>query len=333
MAEEKLPIKVQTPLVLPNKFKFIGNSEYAKAIQKFMTWPIIESAANVPFKDVAPSRKRRPSYQKFQPFIKDARGKIVPNPNAIPVGMSGVYDRLKFIPLLKFYSPERVLSTTYQQAHKLLNQIEKKVNQGKLVKLPTNLAVGQHIIPQYFYPDQKTEISKVKAAFNQKIIDILGKENMPIKDITPIVEEKIKKIETQQKKLEFKPEEKKTEKVERPKKITKKEIAKAQSRQTLAGLFKAADSIAKPKPTEGGSKFIGPKSKIKTFMKTGAGAALAIPGAGPKSPMQQALGMHDPFNTGLPYMKKGGRVPPKKRKPYAVGGKVYSQSIRKPKFL
>ena len=31
--------------------------------------------------------------------------------------------------------------------------------------------------------------------------------------------------------------------------------------------------------------------------------------------------------------KKGGEVPSKKRKPYAVGGKVYSQSIRKPRLI
>ena len=31
--------------------------------------------------------------------------------------------------------------------------------------------------------------------------------------------------------------------------------------------------------------------------------------------------------------KKGGEVSSKKRKPYAVGGKVYSQSIRKPKLI
>ena len=31
--------------------------------------------------------------------------------------------------------------------------------------------------------------------------------------------------------------------------------------------------------------------------------------------------------------KKGGEVSSKKRKPYAVGGKVYSQPIRKPKLI
>jgi hypothetical protein len=335
MAEEKLPVKVQTSLVLPDKFKFIGSNEYAKAIQKFMTWPVIESAVDVPFKDVSLSRKKRPSYQKFQPFIRGAHGVMGINPNAVPVGMTDTFSKLRLIPLLKFYSPERVLSTTYQQAHKLLNQIEKKVNQGKLIKLPTNLAVGHHVISQYFYPDQKAEIAKVKSAFNQKIINILEKENIPMRDITPTTEEKLK----EQKKLEFKSKEKKKEtKKEKPKetkkvKITRKQQALIKSQQTLTSLFKAADSLAKPKPIEGGGKFIEPKSKIKPFMKAGAGVAATIPGGGPKSAMQLMLQMHDPFSTGLPYMKKGGRVPSKKRKPYAVGGKVYSQAIRKPKLI
>ena len=353
-ARLKLPVKTKE---LPSQFKFWGSSEYGKSIQKFMAAPVLTSPLEVPFKDVSLSREKRSSIQKFQPFTTGTigYGPLIEtnvtgiNPNARPIGMFGVYTRLEMIPLLTFYSPERLLSTTYQEAYKLLKKLDAKVAKGEIVKLPTNIKYGNVIIPQFFYADQKTEIAKVKATINQAIINAFNEQEGK-SSAKPVVipssaaiGEEVKKIESTTKPEKIKViegkivEEKKKkitkEKVEKPKKQTKKEIAKAQSRQTLAGLFKAADSIAKPKLTEGGGKFISPKSKIKTFMKAGAGAAVAIPGAGPKSPMQQALGMHDPFNTGLPYLKKGGKVPPKKRKPYAVGGKVYSQPIRKPKFL
>ena len=71
--------------------------------------------------------------------------------------------------------------------------------------------------------------------------------------------------------------------------------------------------------------------KFKSSMKTGASMGDVPTGGGGKSAMQQALQMHDPFSNPGPYMNKGGRVP-SKRKPYAMGGKVYSNSTRKPKF-
>jgi len=71
--------------------------------------------------------------------------------------------------------------------------------------------------------------------------------------------------------------------------------------------------------------------KFKSSMKTGASMGAVPTGGGGKTAMQQALGMYDPFSNPGPYMNKGGRVP-SKRKPYAMGGKVYSNSTRKPKF-
>ena len=71
--------------------------------------------------------------------------------------------------------------------------------------------------------------------------------------------------------------------------------------------------------------------KLKSVMKTGASMGAIPAGGGGKTPLQEALGMYDPFNKPGPYMNKGGRVP-SKRKPYAMGGKVYSNQTRKPKF-
>ena len=71
--------------------------------------------------------------------------------------------------------------------------------------------------------------------------------------------------------------------------------------------------------------------KFTKKLKTGASMSVVPGGGGGKTPMQEALGMYDPFNKPGPYMNKGGRVPPK-RKPYAMGGKVYGNSVRKPKF-
>ena len=71
--------------------------------------------------------------------------------------------------------------------------------------------------------------------------------------------------------------------------------------------------------------------KFTKKLRTGASMGVVPGGGGGKSPMQEALGMYDPFNKPGPYMNKGGRVP-SKRKPYAMGGKVYGNSVRKPKF-
>ena len=86
-------------------------------------------------------------------------------------------------------------------------------------------------------------------------------------------------------------------------------------------------------PKEGSSKSkTSFTDKFTKKLKTGASMSV-VPGGtgGGKTPMQEALGMYDPFNKPGPYMNKGGRVPPK-RKPYAMGGKVYGNSVRKPKF-
>ena len=85
-----------------------------------------------------------------------------------------------------------------------------------------------------------------------------------------------------------------------------------------------------PKTGGGGTGKVTKPSDKKFFRATSSGAA-AITGGGPKNPMQQMLGMYDPFSNPGPMLKKGGRVPPK-RKPYAMGGKVYGNSVRKPKF-
>ena len=85
-------------------------------------------------------------------------------------------------------------------------------------------------------------------------------------------------------------------------------------------------------PTESSSKSKASfTDKFTKKLKTGASMGVVPGGGGGKSPMQEALGMYDPFNKPGPYMNKGGRVPPK-RKPYAMGGKVYGNSVRKPKF-
>ena len=85
-------------------------------------------------------------------------------------------------------------------------------------------------------------------------------------------------------------------------------------------------------PKEGSSKSkTSFTDKFTKKLRTGASMGVVPGGGGGKSPMQEALGMYDPFNKPGPYMNKGGRVP-SKRKPYAMGGKVYGNSVRKPKF-
>ena len=364
LAEEKarlkLPVKTQIPITkeLPSQFKFWGTGEYGKAIQKFMAAPVLTSPLEVPFKDVAPSRKTRGKPFKFQPFTTGTVGygplietgvKSI-NPNAVPIGMHGTFVRLEMIPLLTFYSPERLLSTTYQEAYKLLHKLERNVASGKIIKLPTNIKFGNTIIPQFFYANQKTEIAKAKATINQAIINVFNEQERKSSVKSPIphsiadISKEVKQIESTAKPEKIKvikgkivEEKKKETKKEKPKKTKKVKISRKKqslikSQQTLASLFKAADSLAKPKL--GGGSVSGEKpSRVKKFMGTGARAAATIPGGGPKSAMQLMLQMHDPFSTGLPYMKEGGRVPSKKRKPYAIGGKVYSQAIRKPKLI
>ena len=180
-ARLKLPVKTKE---LPSQFKFWGSSEYGKSIQKFMAAPVLTSPLEVPFKDVSLSREKRSSIQKFQPFTTGTigYGPLIEtnvtgiNPNARPIGMFGVYTRLEMIPLLTFYSPERLLSTTYQEAYKLLKKLDAKVAKGEIVKLPTNIKYGNVIIPQFFYADQKTEIAKVKATINQAIINAFNEQ-------------------------------------------------------------------------------------------------------------------------------------------------------------
>ena len=54
--------------------------------------------------------------------------------------------------------------------------------------------------------------------------------------------------------------------------------------------------------------------KFTKKLKTGASMSVVPGGGGGKTPMQEALGMYDPFNKPGHYMNKGGRVP-QKRKP------------------
>ena len=377
LAEEKarlkLPVKTQIPITkeLPSQFKFLGTGEYGKAIQKFMAAPVLTSPLEVPFKNVAPSRKTRGKPFKFQPFTTGTVGygplietgvKSI-NPNAVPIGMHGTFVRLEMIPLLTFYSPERLLSTTYQEAYKLLHKLERNVASGKIIKLPTNIKFGNTIIPQFFYANQKTEIAKAKATINQAIINVFNEQERKSSVKSPIphsiadISKEVKQIESTAKPEKIKvikgkivEEKKKETKKEKPKKTKKVKISRKKqslikSQQTLASLFKAADSLAKhgrygdsmlvhmhPIEVQGIASLV-PGGRLPVNPGTGPRAAPTIPAPGPKSAMQLMLQMHDPFSTGLPYMKEGGRVPSKKRKPYAMGGKVYSQAIRKPKLI
>ena len=216
LAEEKarlnLPVKTQIPITkeLPSQFKFWGTGEYGKAIQKFLMAPELKSPLEVPFKDVSPSRKKRGAPFKFQPFTTGTVGygplietgvKSI-NPNARPIGMFGLYTRLEMIPLLTFYSPERLLSTTYQEAYKLLHKLERNVASGKIIKLPTNIKYGNVIIPQFFHADQKTEIAKAKATINQAIINAFNEQERrssakpPVIPSLTTISEDVKRIES-----------------------------------------------------------------------------------------------------------------------------------------
>ena len=141
----------------------------------------------------------------------------------------------------------------------------------------------------------------------------------------PVAKQELKKVEPIEKQI-------KKEKVEKVK-IPKKQQALTESQQTLANLFKAADSIAKPKTIKKVATTIG-KGILKKLPVIGIPFEVKrmkkeyeqiMAGEHPMFPSAEKLSQQ--------VYKKGGKVTPKKRKPYAVGGKVYSQSIRKPKLI
>ena len=141
----------------------------------------------------------------------------------------------------------------------------------------------------------------------------------------PVAKQELKKVEPTEKQI-------KKEKVEKVK-IPKKQQALTESQQTLANLFKAADSIAKPKTIKKVATTIG-KGILKKLPVIGIPFEIKrmkkeyeqiMAGEHPMFPSAEKLSQQ--------VYKKGGEVSSKKRKPYAVGGKVYSQSIRKPKLI
>ena len=140
-----------------------------------------------------------------------------------------------------------------------------------------------------------------------------------------VAKQELKKVEPIEKQI-------KKEKVEKVK-IPKKQQALTESQQTLANLFKAADSIAKPKAIKKVATTIG-KGILKKLPVIG----IPFEVKRMKKEYEQIMaGEHSMFPSAEKLSqrvyKKGGEVSSKKRIPYAVGGKVYSQSIRKPKFL
>ena len=136
----------EVSIKLPPTFYFTGGRDYEMSIKRFMTHPVTKEKI---FEDKFGKKKI-------------TEGTIRPTHRIS--GMSGfkeglaVSGRLQYIPLLQFYSVERVLSMDVQQAGKLLGQIEKRVEDGKLVKLNTNIKIGNEVISQYFRPDQVEEI-------------------------------------------------------------------------------------------------------------------------------------------------------------------------------
>ena len=104
-------------------------------------------------------------------------------------------------------------------------------------------------------------------------------------------------------------------------------------KKKLNNLFKAADSIAKPKAIKKVATTIG-KGILKKLPLIG----IPFEVKRMKKEYEQIMaGEHPMFlsakKLSQQVYKKGGEVSSKKRKPYAVGGKVYSQSIRKPKLI
>ena len=96
-------------------------------------------------------------------------------------------------------------------------------------------------------------------------------------------------------------------------------------------IFTKMEKDITPKKEGASSRMTKPSDK--KFRAATSGAAVTG-GGGPKSAMQQALGMYDPFNNPGPMLKAGGKVKrtKPKAKPYAMGGKVYSNSVRKPNY-
>ena len=96
-------------------------------------------------------------------------------------------------------------------------------------------------------------------------------------------------------------------------------------------IFTKMEKDITPKKEGASSRMTKPSDK--KFRAVTSGAAVTG-GGGPKSAMQQALGMYDPFNNPGPMLKAGGKVKrtKPKAKPYAMGGKVYSNSVRKPNY-
>ena len=96
-------------------------------------------------------------------------------------------------------------------------------------------------------------------------------------------------------------------------------------------IFTKMEKDITPKKEGASSRMTKPSDK--KFRAATSGAAVTG-GGGPKSAMQQALGMYDPFSNPGPMLKAGGKVKrtKPKAKPYAMGGKVYSNSVRKPNY-
>jgi len=341
MAEDKKKGIIQTKKIqvkLPPTFYFTGGRDYEMAIKRFMTHPTTEEKL---FEDSFGKKKA-------------VEGTIRPIHRIS--GMSGfkeglaVSARLQYIPLLQFYSVERVLSMDVQQAGKLLSQIEKRVADGKLVMLNTNIKIGDEVIPQYFRPDQVKEIrlagqrpeNRLLKPINLSASESVGeKVNRLKQSLGGFESEKIPKMPMTAQPIEpppLKPKGEiifqhfKSEKVGELLKPIKKLATTAWKHPLTKNIIKLPLMEAQAlndiiSVLAGGHRlpYIGSLSKTAQDIAKSLEKSTKVEGVEKLKELKKI-----PKKIIKTRLSHGGRV---SAIPYAVGGKVYSQAIRKPKLI
>ncbi len=318
----------EVSIKLPPTFYFTGGRDYEMSIKRFMTHPVTEEKI---FEDKFGKKKI-------------TEGTIRPTHRIS--GMSGfkkglaVSGRLQYIPLLQFYSVERVLSMDVQQAGKLLNQIEKKVADGKLVQLNTNIKIGNEVIPQYFRPDQVEEIrlagqrreNRLLKPINLSVSESVGeKVNRLKQSLGGFDSDKIQKMPMTAQPIEPPP-------LKPKKKIRLQHFKSEKTGELLKPIKKVATTLWKHPITKAVIRI--PILEAQLLNEIILGGKLPI-----GTVSETAKELHKSLQKGELTKEKIKKIPKKiiktrlsyggrvSAKPYTVGGKVYSQPIRKPKFI
>jgi|TARA_Y100000296_G_scaffold86782_1_gene127808 hypothetical protein len=321
LAEEKKVLKTkkiltkttEVPVRLPPAFHFTGGRDYEMAIKKLMIYGTSEQPI---FEDKYSPRKRVKTMGGLRPTAHRLIG-------SLPAFREGVAinARLQYIPLLQFYTPERILSMNVQQAGKLLSQIEKKVKKGKLIEVNTNIKIGNSVIPQYFRPDQKAEIAAAKDRLRIAKLEALESQKKGVfkHEHKNVIEDTIenKRLSNVNKRVN-----KMMSALDKTQKVAKKTALVAWKHPITKAILKVPILEAQLL----NQILLGGNLPIGTVSETAKDLHKSLQ----KGELTKKTIKKIPIKIIKKRLNQGGRV---SAKPYAVGGKVYSQSIRKPKFL